>query len=43
MLSGQSLNECRVTCNICMILDPKKKLEKNFKQENCQLMPDPTE
>jgi hypothetical protein len=37
------LNECRLTCNISMVLDPRKKLEKNFKQENCQLMLEPTE
>jgi hypothetical protein len=37
------LNEFRVTCNIRMILDPRKILEKNFKQENCQLMLEPTE
>jgi hypothetical protein len=37
------LNECRVTCIISMILDPRKKLEKNFKQENCQLMLETTE
>jgi hypothetical protein len=36
-------NECRVTCNISMNLDSRKKLEKNFEQENCQLMLEPTE
>ena len=29
-------SECRITSNVSMILDPRKKLEKHFKEENCQ-------